>query len=354
MLFLNDETSPVLDWCDECLNNVYYHKSRRANRAKKSIVNNRITKHLDWIHDHNFFENLEPGQFISDRNRWLDTMYVCPLALMTQLTVFLYSKNDSEREVDGKNQFITDESTCIYFYRPHDGKVMKKSFTSVIHPFSKKDIIMYYTGYNHFNWSIVKDGITLSSFEFCPNGDSDGDKFVDLMGEIVPQIDSEGPNTVDLNTPPSNRRRNASAKSKVALTPPTLCKTKKNAREGSKVASTPPARTTSISRKSKKKSREGEIVIHPNPVSSPIMDKIMNVTPRKLHLLYDGEEVIDGNRYILWKNSAEKSKDLIQGKNICMSKYTPCPFPIAEFRKLPINFLPPYVYENKNALCKND
>ena len=88
-------------------------------------------------------------------------------------------------------------------------------------------------------------------------------------------------------------------------------------------------------RKSRKKTRAGKaLLIHDNPVSSPMMDKIMNVTPRKDHPLHDGEEVIDGKRYVLWKNYCEQSVDIVQDRKTFMSKVTSVLFPAENVAKL--------------------
>ena len=136
---------------------------------------------------------------------------------------------------------------------------------------------------------------------------------------------------MDLNTPPSGQAKASSNDAASSDSAPSHPKSTDDPPTAEGIATshpTTPLNTSSAtSRKNRKKSRDGAIIIHDNPVSSPNMNKIMNVTPRQQHPLHNGDVEIDGERYALWKNYNDKSVVLVRDKNTVMEKMTSCPFP---------------------------
>eukprot|EP00956_Cyclotella_meneghiniana_P004182 scaffold5121_cov40-Cyclotella_meneghiniana.AAC.1 len=277
-LFLSDDTCPILDWCDEVLNNRYYFVSDKKNKKKsKQNIVNRIKPLIDFIFNYEIFRKLKPGQFLSDQRRWLDTGLVGPfISYWTELPVFVYNKLVSKTEKVNGRPKIT-ETTSIFFYRPHDEKTMKVTINAVIHPFSNC-LVIYYDGRNHYNWSIIKDGITRSTFNYHPEGNASGDVFVDQHGDELALGHVPSGVTLDVRSPSPPSKTDDDTRDK-----------KKN------MSAIPKASSPDGRRDGKPKKRNGNrnIVIHPLPISSPDQSKIMNEVPRKKHPLWSEDLVID-------------------------------------------------------------
>ena len=359
-LFLDDETCPVLDWCDQVLNNRYYFLSgsKKKKKSNKGAVHNHIKHLLDWIFEYEVIRKLRPGQFISDKRRWFDTGYMGPfMAYWTKLPVLVYNKLVSKEKVNGSYKIT--ESTALFFYRDHDNKVMKQTFNAVIHPF-RHCLIIYFDGCDHFNWSVVRDGIARSTYTYHPSGDASDDVFVDTGGRDIPiamtEAESGTATITDVDNLPPPMAQNIKSETKSPGTrkrtitisgtatvagldidqpsPPKKQKIKSEettpptSRKRIKSEETTPP--TSRKRKSSKK----KIIIHPNPVSSPDQVKLTNEIPRHRHELWEADPVIDGERFVTWKNYNGSSVVLPSDKNNVMSTRNECKFSAENLDKL--------------------